>query len=169
MISSKYISKSLIVIFLLVAMSIGKTANAQDRDRICGKWMSSEKNLAVEVYRAGDQFKARIVWFRDDPSLPMDEWRDKNNPNPALRSRRILGMDVLSDLKYDSGDNSWEDGMVYDAKHGKDWNASAYIDEHGLLRVRGYWHFKIFGRTMTFKRVYPILPVRIKAKNAPDL
>ena len=153
MIPPKYISKSFIVIFLLLTVSIGNTAIAQNSDRICGKWMSSEKNLTVEVYRTGDEFKARIVWFRDDPSLPMEEWRDKNNPNPALRSRKILGMDVLSDLKYDSGDNSWEDGMVYDAKHGKDWNASAYIDDHGLLRVRGYWHFKLFGRTMTFKRL----------------
>lgn len=153
MIPSKYISKCLFVVFLLIVTSIGRTASAQNRDRICGKWMSSEENLTVEVYRAGDQFKARIVWFKDDPSLPMEEWRDKNNPNPALRSRRILGMDVLSALKYDADDRAWEDGLVYDAKHGKDWNASAYIDDHGLLRVRGYWHFKIFGKTMTFKRI----------------
>jgi uncharacterized protein (DUF2147 family) len=150
---SKYRFKFSFIVFLLVAMLFGRTAAAQSRDRICGKWMSSEQNLAVEVYRIGNQFKARIIWFKDDPSLPMDEWRDKKNPNPALRSRKILGMDVLSDLKYDSDDNSWGDGIVYDAQHGRDWNASAFIDERGLLRVRGYWHFKLFGRTMTFSRL----------------
>jgi uncharacterized protein (DUF2147 family) len=153
MIPSKYISKSFVVALLLIIVSIGRTASAQNSDRICGKWMSSEKNLTVEVYRTGDHFKAKIIWFKDDPSLPMEEWRDKNNPNPSLRSRKILGMEVLSDLKYDSDGNSWEDGIVYDAKHGRDWNASAYIDVQGLLRVRGYWHFKLFGRTMTFKRL----------------
>ncbi|HEX3386613.1 MAG TPA: DUF2147 domain-containing protein [Mucilaginibacter sp.] len=125
----------------------------QNPDRICGKWMSSEKNLVVEVYKKGDEFKAKIIWFRDDPGKSMDEWRDSHNPDPALRSRKILGLDVLRGLKYDKGSDSWEDGIAYDAKHGKDWNASGYIDEHGMFRVRGYWHFKIFGKTMTFKRV----------------
>ncbi|HTD99173.1 MAG TPA: DUF2147 domain-containing protein [Mucilaginibacter sp.] len=122
-------------------------------DQICGKWLSSEKNLMVEVYKAGDHFKARIVWFNDDPSKPMGEWCDTKNPDPALRTRKILGMNVLSDLKYVAHSNSWEDGMIYDAKNGKEWNASAYINKQGLLKVKGYWHFKIFGRTMTFKRV----------------
>jgi uncharacterized protein (DUF2147 family) len=153
MIPPKYISKTFFVIFLLVGVSIGKTASAQNRDRVCGKWMSSDKNITVEVYRAGDQFKGRIIWFNDDPSKPMEEWRDSHNPDPALRTRRILGMDVLRGFKYNSSDNSWEDGIIYDAKHGRDWNASAYIDDHGLLKVRGYWHFKIFGKTMTFRRV----------------
>ncbi|MGN6638481.1 MAG: DUF2147 domain-containing protein [Mucilaginibacter sp.] len=115
--------------------------------------MSSEKNLIVQIYKVGGQFKAKIVWFNDDPSKPMDEWRDTHNPNPALRSRRILGLEILRGLKYDEDGNSWEDGIVYDAKHGRDWNASAYIDKKGLLKVRGYWHIKLIGRTMTFHRV----------------
>lgn len=141
-----------IVLLLLIGTQI-KADTVQNGDRICGKWMSSEKNLIVQVYKAGSQFKAKIVWFNDDPSKPMDEWRDTHNPNPALRSRRILGLEILKGLKYDQGGNSWEDGIVYDAKHGRDWNASAYIDKKGLLKVRGYWHIKLIGRTMTFHRV----------------
>lgn len=152
MCTAKIISKYIISVLLLVCLWQTKGRAVQNPDQICGKWMSAEKNLIVEVYKKGDEFHGRIVWFKDDPSLPMEEWKDSHNPNPALRGRKVLGMDVLHGLKYDKDDNSWEDGIVYDAKHGKDWNASAYIDEHGLLRVRGYWHFKIFGRTMTFKR-----------------
>jgi uncharacterized protein (DUF2147 family) len=145
--------KCLAFVFLLFTTPQNKTVIVPNCDQICGKWMSSEKNLTVLVYKSGDHFRAKIIWFRDDPSKPMEEWTDKNNPDPALRTRKILGMDVLSNFKYDTGNNSWEDGMIYDAKHGKEWNASAYIDEHGLLRVRGYWHFKIFGKTMTFSKV----------------
>lgn len=122
-------------------------------DRILGKWISSEKNLVVQVYKSGDRFRGKIAWYKDDPAKAMDEWTDKHNPNPALRSRKILGMDVLRDLKYDAGDDTWEDGMIYDAQHGKEYNASAYIDKQGILRVKGYWHLKIFGKTMTFKRI----------------
>jgi len=63
-----------------------------------------------------------------------------------------LGMDILRDLKYDAGSNSWEDGMVYDAKHGREWNASVYIDKNGVLKVKGYWHLKLLGKTMTFTK-----------------
>jgi uncharacterized protein (DUF2147 family) len=141
-------------LFALLLTWFGRVGaqTVQNTDRICGKWMSSEKNLQVDVYKTGDEYKARIIWFRDDTSKPMDEWRDSHNPDPALRNRRILGMDVVRGLKYDKDNDSWEDGIVYDAKQGREWSAAAYIDEHGLLRVRGYWHFKLFGKTMVFKR-----------------
>jgi len=126
---------------------------APESDRICGKWISTEKNLIVQVYKENDQFRAKIVWFHDDPSKPMEEWRDKHNPDPALRNRKIVGLEVLSGLKYDVESRSWEGGKIYDAQHGKQWDAAGYIDKDGLLKVKGYWHFKILGRTMTFKRV----------------
>ena len=122
-------------------------------DQICGRWISSEKDLIVEVYKIGEHFKAKVVWFRDDPNAPMEESCDKKNPDPALRSRKIIGMEVLSDLKYHEESHTWEDGKVYDAQHGKEWNASAFIDKEGLLKVKGYWHLKLFGCTMTFKKV----------------
>jgi len=125
---------------------------APDCDRVCGKWMSSQNNLIVQVYKNGDQFKAKIVWFRDHV-LPMEDCCDKHNPDPTLRTRKIVGLDVLNGLRYDADSQSWEDGMIYDAEQGKEWNASAYIDKEGLLKVKGYWHIKLIGRTMTFRRV----------------
>ena len=145
--------RNFIFLICLIAGTYTGQVWAQNGDQLCGKWMSSENNLTVQVYKNGDHFRAKIIWFKDDPSEPMEEWRDKHNPDPKLRSRKLLGMDVLSDLRYDADDNSWEDGTVYDAKHGHNWDASAYIDKQGLLRVRGYWHFKLFGKTMVFKRV----------------
>ncbi len=125
----------------------------QNSDQICGKWMSAEKNLEVQVYKTGKDFKAKIVWFKGEPGNPMQNWRDVHNPNPKLRSRKVLGMEVLNGLEYDADDNSWEDGTVYDSKHGHTWNAAAYIDKKGILHVRGYWHMKILGRTLIFRRV----------------
>ncbi|MDB5011423.1 MAG: hypothetical protein JWQ06_2212, partial [Mucilaginibacter sp.] len=42
---------------------------------------------------------------------------------------------------------------IYDAKNGREWDASAYIDKNGELRVTGYWHLKFIGRTMSFTRI----------------
>lgn len=143
------------VCFLLVLFTVGYTTSqgTDGHDRICGKWESIEKSLIIQVYMAGSDFKAKIIWYSDTEGKPMNYWTDRRNPNPALRSRKILGMEVLRGLQYNPDNNSWENGMVYDSKHGREWNASATIDKNGQLRVRGYWHFKFLGRTMVFYRL----------------
>lgn len=129
----------------------GQATNVQEK--ICGKWQSTDKTLRIQVYMQDNEYKANIIWFSDTEGKPMDYWTDRHNPDPALRSRKILGMSVLSGLKYDPNKNTWENGMVYDSKHGREWNASANIDKNGMLRVRGYWHFKFIGRTMDFVKI----------------
>ncbi|HTK20219.1 MAG TPA: DUF2147 domain-containing protein, partial [Mucilaginibacter sp.] len=88
-------------LFLLffVGFNFQSRAAVPESDRILGKWLSSDKKLMVEVYKEKEQFKAKIIWFNDDPSKPMDEWRDKHNPDPALRNRKILGLEILRGLR----------------------------------------------------------------------
>ncbi|TFF35373.1 DUF2147 domain-containing protein [Mucilaginibacter psychrotolerans] len=141
---------------LLIAVNAGKTAPASvaAEEQICGKWQNQEKNLIVQVFKEDSQFKAKIVWFNNGAGdKAMESWTDKHNPDPALRNRKLLGMNVLEKLVYKPETNSWEDGMIYDAQAGKHWNSSAYINNEGALKVKGYWHFKFIGRTMTFNRI----------------
>ena len=127
---------------------------APSPDLVCGKWMSSEKNLIVQVYKDGDVFRAKVIWFLNtDKTKTMEEWTDKHNPDPALRDRKLIGMSILRNLDYEPKSNSWENGKIYDAKNGREWDASVSIDKSGELKVTGYWHFKFIGRTMTFTRV----------------
>ena len=120
---------------------------------ICGKWESTDKNLIVLVYKVSGKFSGKIIWYSDTGGKPMDYGTDKRNPDPKLRTRKILGMNVLHDMAYNASTNSWEDGVIYESKNGREWNASIYIDKGGMLKVKGYWHFKIIGKTMTFTRV----------------
>ncbi len=128
--------------------------SAAAAEKVCGKWKLDDDRLIVQVYKDGMEFKAKIVWFDDhDDSRELDYWTDEKNPDPTLRTRKLLGMNVLEKLTYNQQTNSWEDGMIYDAKHGKLWNSSAYIDKEGALKVKGYWHYKFIGKTLTFKRI----------------
>ena len=140
---------------LLFAGNTGNTNNSiAAAELICGKWQTEEKSLTVQVYQVDNEFRAKIIWFNDgDNEKDMGKWTDKRNPDPALRGRKILGMDVLEKLVYDADSNSWEDGVIYDAKSGRYWSSSAFIDKNGKLKVKGYWHFKFIGKTMTFKRI----------------
>lgn len=129
------------------------SAQVPPRERICGDWESSQHTLRIRIDLHNNQFRARIIWFSNTGDKPMDYWRDVHNPDPKLRSRKLLGMSILSGLHYVSKTNSWEGGTVYDSRHGRYWNASARIPADGLLHVRGYWHFKWLGKTMTFRRI----------------
>lgn len=124
-------------------------------DNICGKWMLAEKNLTVQVYREAGEFKAKIIWFddSDDRTRPMELRKDSDNPDVKMRDKLILGSNVLTKLVYRPDSNSWENGVIYDAKHGRYWDSSAYITADGLLKVTGYWRFKFIGKTLTFTRL----------------
>ena len=123
-------------------------------DAILGKWITVEHNLEVQVYKKDDNFRAKIIWFKiEDTTRPMNTRMDEKNPNPSLRTRKWLGMEVLRNLKYNEEDNEWEDGIIYDAKHGRYWDSVAWINNKGLLKVKGYWVFKWISETLTFKRV----------------
>ncbi|HVW98751.1 MAG TPA: DUF2147 domain-containing protein [Mucilaginibacter sp.] len=144
-------------IFIFFVFFLGSVVSSSGQlkpfERICGDWENTDKSLIIQIYIQQGEFKAKILWYKDTEGKPLDYWTDRHNPDPALRSRKILGMQILRGLKYRAKSNSWENGMVYDSRHGREWNASAYIDKKGRLRVRGYWHFKFIGRTMTFVRV----------------
>jgi len=140
------------LLVLLVGVNFAARAQAPC-DKICGRWESAEKNIIVDVYRDTGKIKAKVVWFDAGSDKLMKEWLDKNNPDIKLQKRRLLGMNILSGLIYTPAGNSWENGMIYDAKHGRYWNAAVFIDKYGSLKVKGYWHFKFIGRTMTFNRL----------------
>jgi uncharacterized protein (DUF2147 family) len=142
------------VILLSIALG-GFRFPTDPGDRICGKWRSEKKNCIVQVYRDGNDFKAKLIWFddTDDKTKRMEDRVDYKNPDKALRTRKLIGMNVLEQLEYQPKTDSWENGMIYDAQSGKKWNSSAYLTSDGLLKVNGYWHFKFIGRTMTFHRV----------------
>ena len=141
------------VLACICTLSLAQTKSAADA--ILGKWESSKKNVIVEVYKESNEYKARILWFddTDDLSRPKETRRDIYNPDPALRNRKILGLTVLKDLTYNKKNGKWENGIIYDTRTGKEWNASASLVRKGLLKVRGYWHFEFIGRSMTFNRV----------------
>lgn len=145
-----------LLVFTLLLTLFFSNSFAQSRsakDRICGKWENEAKTLRIQISTQGTDFTAKIIWFSNTEGKPMNYWKDKRNPDPKLRNRTILGMNILRGLKYNEAKGTWEDGMVYDSKHGKEWNASAAIDSKGQLKVRGYWHFKWIGKNMKFHRI----------------
>ncbi len=132
-----------------------KTSSQNNANSIVGQWVSTENNMAVEVYKAGNFYEAKVIWVdnSNDKSTPMNAKCDFRNPDENLRKRKIIGLVVMNGLIYNQENNDWENGKIYDPHSGKDWNAKANITKMGLLKVRGYWGFQLFGKDLMFRKI----------------
>ena len=82
-------------LLLSVLFFVRPADNRVVADQIVGRWMSAEKDLAVEVYKVNDHYAGRVVWFdcSRPGTPPMAQHRDTANPDPKLRNRSWLGIE----------------------------------------------------------------------------
>ena len=139
--------KKIIFSFILMLMPLG-VAFAQD---VIGKWKLEDGTAIVEVYKSGDSFNGKIVWLANPTEADGSPAVDKNNPDKSLRSRKLIGLNMLSGLKADGGE--YAGGKIYDPGNGKTYNCSMKV-EGKVLKVRGSLDKKgLIGRTMDWFRV----------------
>ena len=140
--------------FIFVSLALPVLSFSQNKeDDILGNWIATDHSVAVNVYKVNGQYRAKVLWFDDrlGSGRPMNLRHDTENPNPELRTRKIIGMEILEGLRYDPETHSWEHGRIYDGTTGRTWDSSAEIKE-GILKVRGYWKFKWIGKSMSFRK-----------------
>lgn len=124
-------------------------------DVVIGNWLSTDNAVAVEVYKSDGEYQAKVIWFDEKlgSGKPMNSRIDSENPNPKLRNRKIIGMEILHGLTYNQKQNTWENGRIYDATSGRTWDSSVKMNKDGTMNVRGYWKFKWIGKSMNFKKI----------------
>ena len=137
------------IIFSLMTLVLGlSTMNAQD---VLGKWKLEDGTAIVEVYKSGDAFNGKIVWLEKPTQEDGTPTVDKNNPDPALRKRQLIGLNMLHGLK--SNGKEYTGGKIYDPGNGKTYNCSMKV-EGDILKVRGSLDKRgLIGRTMDWFRV----------------
>ena len=121
---------------------------AQD---VVGKWKLADGSAIVEVYQDGDVFNGKIVWLEKPTEADGSPAVDDKNPDAKLRTRKVLGLNMLSGLKKNGGEYSG--GSIYDPGNGKTYNCSMKV-EGDVLKVRGSLDKRgLLGRTMDWFRV----------------
>ena len=137
-----------VFIGMILALVPFATAFAQD---VIGKWKLSDGTAIVEVYQEGDVYNGKIVWLQNPTEPDGSPAVDANNPNAELRGRKLLGLNMLSNLK--KGDKEYSGGVIYDPGNGKTYYCSMEVDGD-VLKVRGSLDKRGFlGRTMDWFRV----------------
>ncbi|MEM9327743.1 MAG: DUF2147 domain-containing protein [Bacteroidota bacterium] len=80
-----------------------------------GIWLTQEGNSKVEIYEEGDRYYGKIVWMARTTDKKGNTLTDKNNPDKSLRDRPLMGLEMLSNIKYDG---NRANGKIYAPKRG---------------------------------------------------
>jgi uncharacterized protein (DUF2147 family) len=118
-----------------------------------GTWATSDAKSHIQIKECGGKLCGTIVWLKE----PLDEHGkdqlDSENPDPRLRTRKILGMALLSGFVPDQNNpNVWTGGRIYDPDNGKTYSCTLTLENPNTLNVRGYVGLSILGETRTWTR-----------------
>lgn len=140
------INEKLVSLMLFVG-GLALTAFAQSRpDAILGEWLSSKRDSRVLIYRQANTYYGKISWGTGGSA------KDEKNSDPALRNREMVGLVILNNFTHD-GDDTWQNGTIYDPREGKTYACKITLKDVNTLNVRGYVGVSLFGRSEVWSRV----------------
>jgi uncharacterized protein (DUF2147 family) len=145
-------------VLLLTFLLLVSIAFAADEDRILGLWNTPGNDCKIEIFKNGRKYCGRIVWLKE-PLFPADDDGgmagrpvvDRENPNPSLRSRPLIGLQLIEGFTY-IGKNVWEKGTVYDPDKGQTYRCKMTLYDPNHLEVRGFIGIPLLGGTSIWTR-----------------
>jgi uncharacterized protein (DUF2147 family) len=115
-----------------------------------GIWRMDNGKVTVRVSRCGANLCGTVVGLRkprDDKGRPR---LDKENPNPALRRRPVIGLTILNNMK-PRGEGYWT-GTIYNPADGATYSSNMTLQSANTMRVKGCVA-SVLCRSMKFIRV----------------
>ncbi len=139
-------------------------AFAGEGDAVLGLWLTApdeeDGQARIEIYKAEDgTYSGKIVWLEkpvyppdDEQGMAGQEKVDRENPDESLRTRPVLGLEMMDGFQYDGG-NKWKKGTIYAPDDGKTYKCKMTLSDEGVLKVRGFIGISMLGRTEEWTRV----------------
>jgi len=143
--------KMLCFIIVLFAYSsiLGQNTNP---DIIKGQWITEEGKSVVEIFKQDGKFYGKVLWLKDPNDANGKPLKDVKNSDPKLRDNYILNMVFLKDFEFDSKNNIWKNGTVYDPESGNTYKATIKVKTEDILELRGFVGVSMLGRSSFFVR-----------------
>ncbi|WP_297094368.1 DUF2147 domain-containing protein [uncultured Draconibacterium sp.] len=128
--------KKLIILFFLGVYAL--TSVAQEADKIVGIWWNDEKTTKIEVEKKDGKYIGTIVYMIPEKYENGAPPKDDENPDPALRDRSVVGIQILNGFEYDAKKEEWKNGTIYDPKSGKTYDCYSWMEGDDLLKLKGF-------------------------------
>ncbi len=117
----------------LAAIALLSGAPALAATSILGSWLTDDHKAIVRIAQCGPHLCGRIANILDKaPNVPAV---DVNNPDPGLKSRKLVGLPIL--IGFRDGGEAWTGGRAYDPKSGKSYRSILKRNPDGSLKVSG--------------------------------
>lgn len=141
--------KKILVILLLVIAHYNLSAQSE----VFGKWKTIDDETGkvksvVEIFEKDGKAYGKIVKIFRGPNEEQDPICEVCPGD--RKNKKIIGLEIIQGMEYDSGDKEWEDGEILDPEDGKTYDCVIWRDGENL-KVRGYVAF--FYRTQTWEKV----------------
>ena len=117
-----------------------------------GRWLTQNKEGWIRLEIVGDTLEGSIAGA--PPGSPGKRDFDDRNPDPALRSRRLDGLVIMTGFKY-AGNGRWKNGTVYDPDSGNTYKCTARLLDPDTLKIKGYIGIPLLGRSEIWTRDDP--------------
>jgi uncharacterized protein (DUF2147 family) len=124
---------------------------------VLGSWKTDGGDSQLELFKCGEKICGKIIWLKvpkyiDSTDGPVGKTKvDRKSPDPALRTRPILGLQVMKELTA-KGNNRWDKGVCYDPETGKSYKCKMQLSSPNRLELRGYIGISAIGRTFALTR-----------------
>jgi len=136
-------------VFAAGLLTIISLTHADDVPNIDGTWLSGDGDGWIDVSATAAGLSGVI---EGSPNAAEDRPdTDEKNPDPALRNRPLIGLQLFEGFEYD-GNGRWRGGTIYDPNSGKTYRCIVTYVDHNTLKVRGYIGVSLLGRTETWTR-----------------
>jgi uncharacterized protein (DUF2147 family) len=119
--------KHLLAAAAITTLALGPALAAEPSP--LGDWLVRDGYAHVRIDNCGGKMWGIIAWEKTPGGV------DKENPDPAKKSRPILGMPILMGLA-PNGANKWS-GEIYNSQNGKMYSASISVVDENTLELEG--------------------------------
>ncbi len=119
--------------------------SASSNSSIEGIWQAQDK-YRIQISQDNGVYNGKIIWI-----APGKETKDVKNPDQNLRSRDLIGVEMLKGFTYNPKNKEWAGGSIYAPDAGKKLNGRLSITDKNEIKVKV--SMGIFSKTMTLKPV----------------
>ena len=120
-------------------------------ETIEGVWLNEDGDGWIELQMTDGELRGVIAGSPDDPERLRPPRLDVENPDPALRDRKLFGLQILYGFRMETADR-WGGGRVYDPNNGNTYRGTITLVNVNTLRLRGFIALSLFGRTEVWTR-----------------
>jgi uncharacterized protein (DUF2147 family) len=95
-----------------------------------GEWRVQDGKAVVRIHKCGGEALCGAIATVTGPA-----GKDEHNPNPALRNRSVVGLQVLNGMR-PAGAGTWA-GPIYNAEDGQHYSGKLSLLSEQQLRLEG--------------------------------